>query len=244
MPADPRATLRRLAREGLDRAGLSVRRRGSTLAGERRELLRSGRIGLVVDVGAHHGEYAAAIRREGYRGAIVSFEPIAIQFEQLTAAAAGDPAWTTRNAAVGGEPGRATINVSGNAGFSSSLLEMDEAHRRAVADSAYERSEEVAVVTLDDELAGDRRLRSGGYLKVDAQGYEGPVLAGAPELLRHCLAVELELSLRTLYEGQMLFGELVELLRGHGFAPTQLEPEFVDPGSGELLQVNGLFRRL
>jgi hypothetical protein len=54
--------------------------------------------------------------------------------------------------------------------------------------------------------------------------------------------VELEMSLTPLYEGQLLIGETIELMRGHGFAPTHLEPEFIDPHSGELLQVNGLFQ--
>jgi hypothetical protein len=31
-------------------------------------------------------------------------------------------------------------------------------------------------------------------------------------------------------------------MRGHGFHPTHLEPEFTDPETGELLQVNGLFQ--
>ncbi|MEZ5076284.1 MAG: FkbM family methyltransferase [Solirubrobacterales bacterium] len=232
------------ARSLLDRAGLSVRRRSSTLPGARRQLLASGQVALVVDVGAHLGEYVRVIRGEGYGGAIVSFEPIAAHFRQLQTAAADDEGWSGRNAAVGAEPGTATINVSGNEGFSSSLLEMDEAHVRAVEASAFERTEEVEMVTLDGELGEDGRLQGGGYLKVDAQGFEAPALRGAEQVLRHCVAVELELSLRTLYEGQLLIGEMIELVRDHGFAPTHLEPEFIDPSSGELLQVNGLFRRL
>lgn len=35
---------------------------------------------------------------------------------------------------------------------------------------------------------------------------------------------------------------MIELMREKGFRPTHLEPEFVDPHSGELLQVNGLFQ--
>lgn len=240
--ASRRLALNRSAKQLLTRLGLSVRRYRGTLAGERQALLASGEIATVVDVGAHMGEYGGALRDTGYRGAIFSFEPVAAHFEKLSAVAAADPAWTVRNAGVGAAPGRATINVSGNEGFSSSLLAMDEAHVQAVEESRYERTEEIVVVTLGDELGGGR-LAGGAYLKVDTQGYEQPVIEGAGEFLDRCLAVELELSLKTLYEDQPLIGEMIELMRSKGFYPTNLEPEFVDPRSGELLQINCLCRR-
>jgi FkbM family methyltransferase len=226
----------------LEKLDIRVGRNRYTLAGARERLLRDGGVTQVIDVGAHAGEYGTALRARGYSGPIVSFEPISRLFEQLQAASASDPAWTCRNQAGGERAETATINVSGNDGFSSSLLEMAPAHRRAVADSRYVGSEEIEVVALDEALGeaagGDR----GWYLKIDTQGYEGKVLAGAARTLGHCLAVELELSLTPLYEGQPLIGEMIELMRGAGFVPTHLEPEFNDPGSGELLQVNGLFQ--
>jgi FkbM family methyltransferase len=224
----------------LARLGLDVRRRRSTLEGERQAMLARGEVGLVIDVGAHLGEYAKVLRRDGYRGEIVSFEPVATHFETLAATAAADPGWRCVHAGVGAERDTATINVSGNAGFSSSLLKMNEAHERAVRESRYSRSEETVVVTLDEELGA---LASPGYLKIDTQGYEHAVLAGAPSTLRGCKAVELELSLRTLYDGQLLIGEMIELMRDSGFVPTHIASEFVDPNSGELLQVNCLFLR-
>jgi FkbM family methyltransferase len=243
MAAVSKVALSQSAKGILSRLGVSVRRYAGTLGGERRDLLAGGEVAVVIDVGAHMGEYGGAIRAAGYRGPIFSFEPVSAHFERLLSVASGDPAWSVRKAGVGAEAGTATINVSGNEGFSSSVLEMNEAHVRAVSDSRYERSEEIEVVSLDDELGADRRLQSGAYLKVDTQGYEQQVIAGAHAVLGHCVAVELELSLKTLYEGQLLIGEMIELMRERDFVPTNLEPEFVDPQSNELLQVNCLFRR-
>jgi FkbM family methyltransferase len=232
------------AKRLLGRLGLQVGRRRHTLAGARERLLADGGIELVIDVGAHAGEYGRALRASGYRGEIFSFEPIRGLFERLLAAAAGDPAWECRNLGVGSRAETATINVSGNDGFSSSLLPMSPAHERAVRESRYAGTETIELVSLDEALAERGLGEAPTYLKVDAQGYEHEVLAGAVATLRRCRAVELELSLTRLYDGQLLIGEMIELMGGHGFRPTHLEPEFVDPRSGELLQVNGLFQPL
>ncbi len=226
----------------LRRLDIHAGRHRNTLAGARASILARAGVDLVIDVGAHAGEYGSSLREEGYRGPIVSFEPVRSQFERLSAAAAGDGAWECRNRAAGSRAETATINVSGNDGFSSSLLAMKEVHERAVGDSRYERSEEIQVVSLDEELGDLDRSRRHAYLKVDTQGFEHEVIRGGAGVLAGCLAVELELSLTPLYDGQLLAGEMIELMRGHGFRPTHLEPEFVDPASGELLQLNGLFQ--
>jgi FkbM family methyltransferase len=243
MPQGPPSTrAKSLLKRALTRLDVHAGRHRNTLAGTREAILKRGDVDLVIDVGAHAGEYGTALRAAGYRGEIASFEPVARQFERLLAAAAGDSAWACHNRAAGGGAGTAQINVSGNDGFSSSLLAMEEAHQRAVADSGYERTEKIEIARLDDELAGLSTASRHAYLKVDTQGFEHEVIAGAAAVLPGCAAVELELSLTPLYEGQLLIGEMIELMRGQDFHPTHLEPEFVDPRSGELLQVNGLFQ--
>jgi FkbM family methyltransferase len=234
----PKAKLKRM----LERLDVYAGRHRHTLAGAREALLRGGEVELVLDVGAHAGEYGTVLRACGYTGAIVSFEPVRRQFERLLAASAGDGAWECQNRAGGARSERATINISGNDGFSSSLLAMKQAHERAVGDSRYESTEEIEVVSLDEALRDRHPPTPSSYLKVDTQGYEDKVLSGAASTLGHCLAVELELSLTPLYENQLLIGAMIDLMRGHGFHPTHLEPEFTDPQTGELLQVNGLFQ--
>lgn len=237
-PQRPKVRIKRL----LERLDVHAGRHRNTLAGTRETLLRKGQVDLVIDVGAHAGEYGTSLRACGYTGPIVSFEPVRRQFERLLAASASDGAWDCQNRAGGARAEKAKINISGNDGFSSSLLAMEQAHERAVGESRYESTETIEVVSLDEALRDRQPARRSSYLKVDTQGYEDKVLAGAPNTLERCLAVELELSLTPLYEGQLLIGEMIELMRSHGFQPTHLEPEFTDPHSGELLQVNGLFQ--
>lgn len=230
------------AKRLLRRLDIHLGRHRYRLAGARERLLREGGVSLVIDVGAHFGEYATELRREGYRGEIVSFEPGRSQFERLRAAAERDEGWSCQNRACGERAERSTIGISGNEGFSSSLLAMEPAHEEAAEGSGYEGEEQIEVVPLDEAIGDRDGTDRDWYLKVDTQGFEDRVIAGAAASLRNCVAVELELSLRPLYRGQALIGDVIELMRGHCFLPTHLEPEFTDPSSGELLQVNGLFQ--
>jgi hypothetical protein len=120
---------------------------------------------------------------------------------------------------------------------------MNPLHVLSAPESAYVGTQAVRLARLDS-LRDDLRLTGErAFLKVDVQGYELEVLQGAVESLADVLAVECELSLAPLYEGQALFADLVEWLRAPGFVLVGLESVHFDARSGELLQVNGLFTR-
>jgi hypothetical protein len=74
-------------------------------------------------------------------------------------------------------------------------------------------------------------------------GYEAAVLAGAQGLLARIAGIQVELSTVPLYEGQQLYGELLERLRGSGFELWGIAPGFFHPGHGRLLQFDGVFFR-
>ena len=84
---------------------------------------------------------------------------------------------------------------------------------------------------------GDR-----AFLKIDTQGYEHEVLAGAEESLVQVAALELELSLVRLYEGQRRLPQLLEEVEELGFSLVGVANGFADPVSRELLQIDALFR--
>jgi FkbM family methyltransferase len=195
---------------------------------------------LLVDGGANTGQFATAMRASGWGGRIVSFEPLPDAFAALSELAANDPSWEVENVALGAAAGSASINIAGNS-MSSSLLPMLDAHLEAAPDSAYTGSATVDVVCLDDALRGRIQLSDRVCVKLDCQGYEREILAGAGATMRQTVMMVVELSFVPLYEGGVLFDEAVSLLRQLGFSLVAIEPVFADPATQELLSVDGCF---
>jgi FkbM family methyltransferase len=197
----------------------------------------------VFDVGANIGQYGLSLRKCGFTGRIVSFEAIPSVYARLSAVAAEDRDWIVAPCcALGRAPGEALINLARNS-VSSSLLLMHEAHLQAAPDSRYMASETVRVERLDD--IARPLLPKGGrlMLKVDTQGYEEEVLAGADLVLKSVSAMQLELSVAPLYQGAPSLRRILELCESIGFELHGLIPGFYEEKSGRLLQMDGLFLR-
>jgi FkbM family methyltransferase len=207
------------------RYGIEVHRYDPSHSSEARffKMMENHGIDTVIDVGANDGEYGQFLRRRGYQGAIVSFEPLQDEHERLLGAAEGDRAWfVAPRMALGDENKEIDINVAGNS-CSSSILPMNQRHELAAPDS----------------IEQGRSI----LLKIDTQGFEMPVLRGAEELLQTLAGLQLELSLTQLYDGQVLYLDMLQWLRQRGFELWNVMPGFVEPASGRLLQFDGIFFR-
>ena len=200
-------------------------------------------IDLVLDVGANSGQFAREIRRHGYRGRIVSFEPLSEPYLALTHLAARDSSWETQQVAIADFDGTAQMNVAGNEAASSSLLPMLPLHDTVAPYARYVGTEEVAVRRLDAIVPSLVGGNQSTYLKIDVQGAEGQVIAGASATLPTMSAVQLELSLFPLYEGARPFADIIATMEANGLRLAGLEPGLTDPVDGRLLQVDGLFVR-
>jgi FkbM family methyltransferase len=206
----------------------------------RAQILRDLNIRLVLDVGAHDGGYGKEIRSHGYEGTIISFEPLSGPYERLARATAADGNWQARPTALGSASGVMPINVSGRL-TSSSFLGMTPAHKSAAPESEYVGVETVGIERLDKILSLQQVETSAVWLKVDVQGYEEHVLEGSGQLLGRFAGVEVELSLTSVYEGAPLVEEVLTYLRQRGFRPVSFENVLIDPKSGHVLQLNGMF---
>jgi FkbM family methyltransferase len=208
----------------------------------RLQLLKHHEIDMVLDVGANVGQFALELRRSGYRGHIVSFEPLATAFAELHEAARGDASWRVVRLALGAEKGSCAINRAVNV-ESSSFLAMLPRHLEAAPNSRYRDTEIVEIDTLDavfdNHCSGAKRI----FLKIDTQGFESQVLEGAAQSLAKIDLVQLELSLVPLYEGQALIDELRNRLEALGYSLVGLDSSFADARTGQVLQVDGVFRR-
>jgi FkbM family methyltransferase len=232
-------------RHALRQAGFDlVRSLGpDDLLRRRIDLLRRHGINVLFDVGANTGQYGSTMRALGYEGRIISFEPSSEAFRVLADTTRGDPSWTALNCALGEREGEVALHVSANS-QSSSVLPMLPSHVAAAPDSVFVAEETVECTTLGSQIkrhvnGAEDRL----FVKVDTQGSELQVLAGAEEQLGLAVGLQLELSLIQLYEGQPVIEELISAVRALGYIPVAVEPDFFDPHTGRLLQADGIFFR-
>ena len=196
---------------------------------------------LVLDVGANVGQTGLALRSLGYTGRIVSFEPLAAAHQALCMASESDPDWEVApRMAIGDENGEIDINVS-RRNNSSSVLPLQATLLAAAPQAEYVGTERAPLARLDTATVDYIGAAANIYLKVDVQGYEMQVLEGAVGIMPKISAVQMELSLAALYEGQTLYRELLEYFAIRGYELFSLSPGFTDVASGRLLQADGFF---
>lgn len=200
-------------------------------------------IDLVFDIDTNAGQFASDIRSVGYRGQIVSFEPLHDAHKIITPSARGDKYWTVhQRGAIGDSDGDVEINISGNS-VSSSVLPMTEAHFSAALNSAYIGAVKVPVFRLDSAVSEYLTDTSRVFIKIDTQGFEWQVLDGATETLKNAQGVLCEMSLVPLYEGQRLWMEMLKRFENEGFILWAIQRGFTDSGDGRSLQINAIFFR-
>jgi FkbM family methyltransferase len=117
------------------------------------DIFQANRIDVVLDVGANRGQYVSYLREElGYRGAVVSFEPIATNVELLRKRAGQFGSWRVCDVALGREEGRARFNLMQADVFSSFLSPNHGVATEFSGMNTVERVEDVTVRRLDNVL--------------------------------------------------------------------------------------------
>lgn len=210
-----------------------------------RRFIRHFGVDCVIDVGANAGQYATQLRRDvGFAGTILSFEPNPAVFARLERAAAGDARWHTFHAALTDRDGPIPFHIMAADQFSSihapdAGLEPLFAERNRVA-----RRIEVAghrLETLLPTLAAAREARA-ILLKMDTQGHDHAVCAGAGAALGRMAGIQTELAVRPLYAGGAGYRAMIALLEEAGFRLSALFAN--NKGHFPLLvEMDGLFVR-
>ena len=121
------------------------------------------------------------------------------------------------------------VNVAELNLFSSFLTPKAEAPRNApwfFSKNRTERKEEVAVRRLDDVLEAclDGIASPRMYLKMDTQGFDLEVVKGAESVLPSMLALQTEISFKSIYDEMPGFMESIKELQARGFDVTDFLP--------------------
>jgi FkbM family methyltransferase len=195
----------------------------------------------LIDVGASQGDFTSSIARYcGLRKAML-IEPQPKRVEELNARFPG-PRFSVTCAAAASESRSAEMELL-NWDYSSSLLPLRRELSGAYSGLNMDVRETITVRTapLDElckEFVGPIDL-----LKIDVQGAEGQVIAGATETLRKVRMIWMEVSFKPLYEGSETIEGMIRLCNKEGFVLAHLEEGWHSLVNGELLQADALFLR-
>jgi FkbM family methyltransferase len=204
------------------------------------DFIRDRNIGTVIDVGANIGQFGRNLRKEGYKGTIMSFEPVRAMAAILKQTAADDPGWTVFNLGLGETAERKDINITSATEFSSLLGSTDAAHAWGGM-AAVQQVETIEIQRLDNVLPD---VPDNAFLKIDTQGYEKQVLMGATRTLRQLAGVLLELPIIQLYQDNWSLQEALAFMHQAGFVPAQIHPVSFFPNDPmSLVEVDCVFRR-
>lgn len=183
----------------------------------------------VIDVGAYEGNWTQIARRVFPDCLSIMVEPQASKAPLLQRLADALPRARFISALLAEEAGREVTFYEMETG-SSMLPENSNAPRR-----------EVHLVTSTlDEIAVD--LPAPIFLKIDAQGAELQILAGATQTVSRCDLIQLEVALQAYNAGAPDFLQTVSTMKQKGFIPYDFSG-FSRPNGLDLVQVDILFVR-
>lgn len=237
----PRTALR-LVKRSAEKVGIAINFYPPPGSFERqlRDLLAQMEINLVLDVGAFVGNYAKELRDVGYKGRIVSFEPVPASYNQLQARMQHDPLWSGKPFGLSDENRDAQMNTFGGRGDFNSLLTLrkdsEEAYR---LDPSLRSQTSIQLRRLDSILPqlieGIQSPRI--FMKIDTQGHDVSVVKGAAGVLDKIVGLQSELPAVQIYDGMTSMSNVLEYYSSCGFVPigfhpvntlrgTQISPEF------------------
>jgi FkbM family methyltransferase len=204
-------------------------------------------IDCIFDVGANNGQYAQMLRKHaGFRGRIISFEPIPSAAEKVRKLASSDPLWTVEQIALDETGGIGAFNIMLSDQFSSlgtpNHSETDifvEANKPVQVIQVQKETLESAFIRLQHQYGFQRP-----FLKMDTQGFDVRVAKGGRQIISQFLGLQSELAVRRLYEESLDFRDAISFYESLGFTLGSLVPNnggnFPDMVEIDCIMVNDL----
>lgn len=207
------------------------------------QMLETLGVNVVLDVGGNTGQFVRQLKRAGFKGRFISFEPASASHAILAAGAAGDAMWSVAPPmALGSSDGEIVLNLYNRS-------DMNSVHPlKAVATEIFPKldpigAETVALRRLDSIFADYVQRGETPFRKLDTQGSERAILEGAVGILPRLRAVQAELSLVPLYDGAAHFDDIFDFLRGQGYRLGMTAPVTFSKKLGRQVEVDAVFVR-
>lgn len=209
-------------------------------------VLKNYRVDCVLDVGANIGQYASSLRKLGYEGHIVSFEPVPQFAAELLHRSSEDLKWHVIPAALATYDGQIEMRVQKD--FTSALTQASAFGIQNFATLRTHEQDELSVVPVHrlDSILGDILEFIGGeetvsriYLKMDTQGFDLEAFGGVGKYMDQIVALQSELAAIKIYEGMPGMSEAMTEFQNAGFAFAGLFPVTTRP-DGRVVEFDGV----
>ena len=179
--------------------------------------------------GANEGQWATRVRLDGYLGKIISVEPGSEAFSKLEICSSGDESWEVLKLALGSNDRTSILYLSSNDGMSSSLKKPSR-HLIDFPTVSFSGTEKVSITTLEALL---ENVEENVMVKLDIQGFELEALEGIGKALEKVAAIEIEMTLRPMYQGEATVGRILVAIEDMGFELFSIS-EFGKGQNGEV----------
>jgi len=184
-------------------------------------------VDCIFDIGANRGQYASMLRKQvGFKGAIISFEPIDHAANHIETIRQNDPDWSVEQIAVSNANGQKEFSIMAHEQFSSfSAPHKNQPNSTKTANKTVKKIS-VTTETLESAyLRHKKKLKfQRPFLKMDTQGHDATVVRSGASIIHEFVGLQSELSIAPLYETSMSFADAIALYEELGFTLSAFTP--------------------
>jgi FkbM family methyltransferase len=199
-------------------------KKGGSINSHLKKLIDLYQIDLIIDVGANKGQFGQLIRKLGYKGDILSFEPVLSSFELLKDRSKNDPKWEVFQLGLGDKKEQREINTFNSSDFSS-LLTPSVKGKELFDKIRVGSTELIEIDTLDNILTDLKISRTRKiFLKMDTQGYDMHVFSGAKNSIDGIVVLLSEISITQIYDGMTNYHNALMEFERNDYAVSALFP--------------------
>lgn len=198
----------------------------------------------LLDIGANIGKFSLEVRREIPNVKIFAFEPLKDTYDELLLNFSKYDNFYGYNVALGNNNSNVEFHRSSHL-TSSSVLKMEDLHKKAFPESSGVTIENVEMRRLDDLIEQENIILDDNvFTKIDVQGFEYEVLLGGMNTISKSKVIICEVSFEVLYKNQKLYDDVYDLLKKMGFRFIGMLSQIHHPKTGRILQANAIFTKI
>lgn len=186
---------------------------------------------IIFDVGANQGQSIRRFKKIFPKSIIHAFEPIKEEFDKLQNEFKSDSNIFLNNCALGDSLGKNKFNIMASTGHSSFFkirpntewLKIRSKEFGAAENGYIKKVVDVKINTINNYCNNNNILKI-DILKLDTQGFEEKILAGASEIIPRIKLIETELMFDDVYEKRLNFYDVEKYILKHNFRLLAIEP--------------------